>query len=170
MIVEFNGMKPVIAPNVFIAPNAAIIGDVTIGEGTSIWFGAVLRGDMGKIVIGSRCHIQDNAVVHGETTVEDDVVITHCSILHVCRVCRGTFIGMNATILDRSVIGENALIAAGAVVPEGSKIPDWSLVAGCPATVKKKLSGRSLEWLALARKTYNEATQKYIEQKIGLQL
>jgi carbonic anhydrase/acetyltransferase-like protein (isoleucine patch superfamily) len=168
MIIEFDEIKPVIAPNVFIAPNAAIIGDVTIGEGTSIWFGVVLRGDMGKIVIGSRCHIQDNVVIHGETLVEDEVTVTHGAILHVCKVCRGAFIGMNATVLDHAVIGENALIAAGSVVPEKAIIPPWRLAAGCPAAVKKELSGRSLEWVSIAQKTYNELTEKYIKQKIGL--
>jgi len=134
MIVEFDGITPRIGRDVFIAPTAVVVGDVEIGDGTSIWFGAVLRGDFGKIVIGPGCSIQDNVVVHvyGEysTVLGENVTIGHGCTLEGCRIGAGTVVGTNAVILPRTRIGEQVMIAAGSVVPEDADIPPRVLVAG----------------------------------------
>ena len=120
MIIELNGKRPTIAASAYIAPTAVIIGDVTIGEDASVWFGAVIRGDEGKIVIGARTSVQDNVVIHvnsrRDTIVEEDVTIGHGVVMEVCTRGAGSLIGMNATVLSESVIGKGVLVAAGAVV------------------------------------------------------
>ncbi|MBM2809444.1 MAG: isoleucine patch superfamily enzyme, carbonic anhydrase/acetyltransferase [Chloroflexi bacterium] len=171
MIVEWNGKRPRIGENVFIAPNAALIGDVTIGAGSSVWFGAVLRGDFGAIVVGSGANVQDNVVVHTSDThptiVGDNATIGHGAVLEACTVERGALVGMNAVVLEGAIVGEQAMIAAGAVVGEGMQIPPRHLAAGVPATVKKELSGRSLEWTSKAAPDYQGLARTYIEQGLG---
>ncbi len=171
MIMELSGKKPQIAPGAFIAPTAAIIGDVVIEEGASIWFGAVLRGDFGKIFVGKGTSIQDNVVVHtmaeGETVIGDKVTIAHGSVLHNCTVRNGAIIGLNAVLLDFCVVGEQAMIAAGSVVPDNMEIPPRHLAAGTPAKVKKKIEGTSLMWVELSAEYYREMANNYLEQGIG---
>src|ERR1700722_3890721 len=121
----------------FLRPeNCTIVGDVKIGTDSSIWFGAVIRGDVAPVVIGKRVNVQDNAVVHCDTGVaniiEDDVVIGHGAIVHGKQVGQGSLIGMGATLLSRTVIGKNCLIAAGAVVPPDLVVPDGMAVMGVP--------------------------------------
>src|SRR6202011_2080225 len=112
-----NGKTPKVHPSAFVAQTAVLIGDVEVGEKSSIWFGTVIRGDNGPIRIGARSNVQDNAVIHvseGSTTViEDDVTIGHCAVLEDCRIGRGSLIGSNAVILNDAVIGEQSLVAAG---------------------------------------------------------
>src|SRR5579863_5525436 len=124
-ILTYNGKTPKIGKGVFIAPTAAIIGDVELGDGVSVWFGAVLRGDEAKISIGAHTSVQDNSVIHvyegHDTVIEDHVTIGHGAILEACHVRKGALIGMNAVVLDRAIVGEQALIAAGAVVLEGQE-------------------------------------------------
>src|SRR5579864_4045327 len=118
-IVTFNGKTPKIGKGAFVAPTAALIGDVEIGEGASVWFGAVLRADEAAIRIGANTSVQDNVVIHvykgHDTIIEENVTIGHGAILEACRVGRGALIGMNAVVLNRSSVGEDALVAAGAV-------------------------------------------------------
>jgi gamma-carbonic anhydrase len=161
---EFNGRYPKIDKGVFIAPTAVIIGDVTIGEGSSIWFGAVLRGDFGPIHIGKSTSIQDNCVVHVTnkgTRIGDNNTVGHGAIIHNCTVGNRNVIGMNAVVLDDAVIEDECVIAAGSVVSAGTRIPSRNLAAGIPAKIKKELSGDSLWWVQESSKEYSELIKKY---------
>ncbi|NLI16623.1 MAG: gamma carbonic anhydrase family protein [candidate division Zixibacteria bacterium] len=144
MIISFKGKSPVIAPDSFIADTATLIGDVILGEETSIWFGAVLRGDINQIKIGRFTNIQDNCVVHvsGDvpTVVGEYVTVGHGAIIHGGTIGDNCLIGMGSIILDKSVIGDGCLIAAGALVKEKQIIPPGSLVVGNPGIVKRQLS------------------------------
>jgi carbonic anhydrase/acetyltransferase-like protein (isoleucine patch superfamily) len=138
MIAQYLSKKPKIPSSVFIAKGAWIIGDVELGEECSIWFNAVIRGDVNYIRIGRRTNIQDGAIIHVTyekypTVIGDDVTIGHGAILHACTIKDRVLIGMGAKILDRAVIGSYALIAAGAVVTEGYEVPERTLMAGVPA-------------------------------------
>lgn len=170
-IIEYNGKKPRVGHNVMLAPNAVLIGDVTVEDGASIWFGAVLRGDFGKIVVGRGSCIQDNAVVHVmpdcETVVEENVTVAHGVVLHGCRIKRGATIGMGSVVQDFCEIGEQAMVAAGSVIPTNMVVPDRHLAAGVPAKVKKKIDGPSLMWVAASSPMYNELAQSYLRQGIG---
>jgi len=143
MIYAFEGKAPTIHETAYVAPSATIIGDVTLGPDVNIWPGAVLRGDVGRIVIGARSNIQDGCVVHvdtgGETVLAEDVTVGHMALLHSCTVGPACLIGMSSTVLSRSVVGEGTIIAGGAVVLEGQEIPAFSLAAGVPAKVKREL-------------------------------
>ncbi len=168
MHLEWQGKVPVVADNAFVAPNAVLIGDVTVEPGASIWFGAVLRGDFGSIVVRRGANVQDNVVVHVDadhpTVVGENATIGHGAVLEACVVERGAVVGMNAVVMNGVVVGEEAMVAAGAVVPEGMQIPPRHLAAGVPATVKKELSGRSLEWVGMAAKDYQELAKTYMKQ------
>ncbi|HET9341757.1 MAG TPA: gamma carbonic anhydrase family protein [Candidatus Eremiobacteraceae bacterium] len=170
-IVTFNGKTPVVGKGAFIAPTAALIGDVEIGEGASVWFGAVLRGDEAAIRIGAHTSVQDNVVIHvykgHDTVIEDRVTIGHGAILEACLVESGALIGMNAVILNRSKVGANAVVAAGSVVLEDQEVPEATLVAGSPAKVKKKLEGSAKTWSEVSSNAYVRLTREYREQGIG---
>ena len=165
-LIAFKGKTPRIGRGVFLAPNATLIGDVVIGDGASVWFGAVLRGDEAGIRIGSRTSVQDNVVIHvyegHDTIVEDDVTIGHGAILEACRIGRGALIGMNAVVLNRAQVGERALIAAGTVVLEDQAIPADVLAAGAPAKVKKQLEGSSRTWSQVSTDAYVRLTAEYL--------
>ena len=143
MIYSFEGKAPTIHPSAFIAEDATIIGDVTIGEDANIWPGVVIRGDVGAIRLGARVNVQDGSVLHvdtnGETLLDDDVTVGHLAMVHGCHVGPGCLIGMSATVLSRSRVGKGSIVAGGAVVLEGQEIPPFSLAAGVPATVKRLL-------------------------------
>ncbi|HEX9880011.1 MAG TPA: gamma carbonic anhydrase family protein [Candidatus Binatia bacterium] len=167
MIIEYNGHRPKISSKAFIAPTAVLIGDVTVEEDCSIWFGAVLRSDENQypIVVKARTSIQDNCVVHsGEapTIFEEDVTVGHGAILEGAVVRRGAIIGMNVTVLENTDIGEEALIAAGSVVVPHTKIPPRVLAAGSPAKVKKEISGEALNWIKMGSSTYVRLCRQYL--------
>ncbi|HEX8670908.1 MAG TPA: gamma carbonic anhydrase family protein [Longimicrobium sp.] len=169
-ILSFAGISPRIHPTAFVAPTATVIGNVTIGEEASIWFGAVIRGDEPEheIRVGARTSIQDNCVVHvsrqGATLIGADVTVGHGAVLESCTVGDGALIGMNAVVLQRAVVGDAALIAAGAVVGSGAEIPARHLAAGAPAAVKKELEGESLRWVTTSAAHYVELSRQYMEQ------
>ncbi|MEO5535990.1 MAG: gamma carbonic anhydrase family protein [Pseudolysinimonas sp.] len=144
VILPFDGHHPEISSEAWVAPNASVIGKVRIDADASVWFGAVLRGDIDEIVLGARSNLQDNAVIHTEsgspTIIGSDVSIGHGAIVHGCVVEDGCLIGMNATVLNGAVIGAQSLVAAGAVVLEGTIVPPRSLVAGVPGKVRRQLS------------------------------
>lgn len=171
MIIEYRGKRPKIHPSAFIAPNAVLIGDVAVGPQSSIWFGAVLRGDNGPIRVGARTSIQDNAVVHvsegGETLLGDDVTVGHCAVMEDCRIEARALIGSNATLLNGSTIGEGALIAAGSVVGQGVAIPPRVVAAGAPATVKKAIEGQAASWIEISSDEYVKLSRLYLAQSIG---
>jgi carbonic anhydrase/acetyltransferase-like protein (isoleucine patch superfamily) len=140
LIVPFGGHTPRIARDVFIAPNATIVGDVEIAEGASVWFGAVLRGDIGPIRVGPRTNVQDLACLHltegvSETIVGAEVTIGHGAILHGCVIGDRCLVGMGSIVLDNAMVGESSVIAAGSVVTARSVIPPRSLVRGAPARI-----------------------------------
>ena len=138
MIRSLDGKTPRIHPSVFVSESAYIVGDVTIGENSNIWPGAVLRGDYGKIVIGRNCSIQDNCVLHTDDllTLGDAVLMTHGAVIHGGKVGNNVLIGINAALLEDSQVGNYCLIGAGAVVRAGMVIPDRSLVVGVPGRVR----------------------------------
>ncbi len=144
MIYDFKNHVPKIASGCFVAPSAHIIGNTAISEGSSVWFGAVIRADLNAVKIGKNVSVQDNCVIHTDrnTPVEiaDDVVIGHNAIVHSAKVGSNCIIGMGAILLSGSKIGSNCIIAAGAVVSEGSEIPDNSIAAGVPARVIKPVT------------------------------
>jgi carbonic anhydrase/acetyltransferase-like protein (isoleucine patch superfamily) len=166
MLIELNGVRPVIAEGVYIAPTAVLIGDVHVGSGASIWFGAVLRGDSGRIVIGERVSVQDNVVIHvnehEDTVVEDDVLIGHAAVLEGCRIGRESLIGMHATVLSGARVGERSLVAAGSLVREGVQIPAGVLAAGVPAEIKGELPPRVQERMRYGPRHYVEMAQRYL--------
>jgi carbonic anhydrase/acetyltransferase-like protein (isoleucine patch superfamily) len=169
MIIEYRGKRPRIHPSAFIAPTAVLIGDVEVGESSSIWFGAVLRGDNGPIRVGARTSIQDNAVIHVTTGtyIGDDVTIGHCAVMEDCKIEQHALIGSNATLLNGSTIGEGALIAAGSVVTERAAIPARVVAAGAPATVKKPLEGNAAGWVKIAAEEYVHLSRSYLAASIG---
>lgn len=170
MIIEYLGKRPKIHPSAFVAPTAVLIGDVEVGPESSIWFGAVLRGDNGPIRVGARTSIQDNAVVHvsegGETLLADNVTVGHCAVMEDCRIGAHALIGSNATLLNGSTIGEGALIAAGSVVGQRVTIPRV-VAAGAPATVKKALEGEAASWIEVSADEYVKLSRSYLAQVIG---
>jgi len=172
MLIEYKGVQPQKADNVYIAPTAAVIGDVVLGEGVSVWFSAVIRGDSGPIRIGSGVSVQDGVVIHvnkrHDTVVEDNVTIGHAAVLEGCHIGRGTLIGMNATVLDGAVVGENCIIAAGSVVREGANIPDGMLVAGVPAKIKRAIPAALLERIRTAPEEYRRYAKAYMETAVIL--
>jgi len=165
VIGNFKDKKPQVHESCFVAPSADVIGDVTIGENSSIWHGAVLRGDVNKIVVGSNTNIQDGSIVHvaydNPTIIGNNVTIGHGAIVHGCTVKDGAFIGMGAIILDRAVIGEGALVGAGALVTEGKEIPPHSLAVGMPAKVVKHLSQEHIEMLKESAIKYANLAKVY---------
>jgi carbonic anhydrase/acetyltransferase-like protein (isoleucine patch superfamily) len=173
VIISHGGRTPRIHPTAFVAPTAVLIGNVEIGEETSIWFGAVLRGDHPEhgIQVGARSSIQDNCVLHvsarGPTIVGDDVTVGHGAVFESCEIRRNALIGMNAVILHDAVIGEESLVAALSVVPEGMKVPARTLVAGAPAQVRKELTGESARWVRESADHYVELSRRYLEEGVG---
>ena len=171
MFIEYRGRAPKVHPSAFIAPTAVLIGDVEVGAESSIWFGAVLRGDNGPIRVGARTSIQDNAVLHvsehGTTVVEDDVTVGHCAVMEDCRIMRHALIGSNAVVLGGAVVGEGSLVAAGSVVGERMQIPPGVLAAGSPAAVKKPIAGEAATWIEISADEYVKLSRSYREQGIG---
>lgn len=141
MICSLRGKKPTISEDCFIAENSTVVGDVAIGRNSSVWFGAVIRGDEEKITIGEGSNVQDNAVLHCEIgypiTIGNNVTIGHGAMVHSASVGDGVLIGMGAIVLSGAEIGESALIGAGAVVTENMVIPAGAVVVGIPAKVIK---------------------------------
>lgn len=144
------GKTPVFGQNCFLAENAVVIGDTVMGDHCSVWFGAVIRGDVNSIRIGNNVNIQDNAVIHGTfeksaTNIGNNVSIAHGAIVHGCTVHDNVLIGMNAVVLDNSVIHSNSIIAAGAVVTKGTIVESGFVYAGSPAKKLKEVSIELIE-------------------------
>jgi carbonic anhydrase/acetyltransferase-like protein (isoleucine patch superfamily) len=157
---------PRVAADVWIAPGAYVIGDVEIGEKSSIWFGTIVRGDVFHIRIGARTNIQDNSVIHvttgrHPTVIGDDVTVGHRVILHGCTVEDGALIGMGATVMDRAVVGRGALVAAGALVTEGTTIPAGMVAMGAPARPVRPVSDKEREYLLYAARHYTDIAAHY---------
>jgi carbonic anhydrase/acetyltransferase-like protein (isoleucine patch superfamily) len=172
MLIEYRGKKPQVHPSAFVAPTAVLIGDVEVGAESSIWFGAVLRGDNGPIRVGARTSIQDNSVLHvsehGTTIVGDDVTVGHCAVMEDCLIEPHALIGSNATLLNGCVVGEGSLIAAGSVVGENERIPAHVMAAGAPAKVKKAIEGAAAGWIEVAAGEYVALSRSYLSERIGI--
>jgi carbonic anhydrase/acetyltransferase-like protein (isoleucine patch superfamily) len=173
MIVEFDGYIPRVAPTAFVAPTAVLIGNVTVGEEASIWYGAVLRADHGEqgIVIGPRSNVQDNCVLHVSTDrgtiVGSDVTIGHGALLEGCEIADGAVIGMNAVVLEAARVGARSMVAAGSTVLVGTRIPDDTMAAGLPAVVKKATTGSTRWWIEHSAGHYVEQSRRYREEDLG---
>lgn len=165
-VFSFEGKSPVLGDGAWVAPNAQVMGDVELGEGANIWYGAVLRGDVHQIRIGARTNIQDLSVVHITsnefgTYIGDDVTVGHRAILHGCTVERGSLIGLGAIILDGAHIGEFSLIGAGALISPGKKIPPRSVVLGSPGRIVRQVSDEEVEGFLLSAKHYVELAERH---------
>ena len=149
MRIPYQQIVPEIHPSVYIAQGAMIIGDVTIGEESNVWFNAVLRGDLDQIRVGARTNIQDGTIVHLDKgfpcIIGDDVTVGHGCIVHGCTVGDGAMLGMGAIVLTGAKIGERAIVGAGALVREGQEIPPETVAVGIPAKVRRDVSAEDLE-------------------------
>jgi carbonic anhydrase/acetyltransferase-like protein (isoleucine patch superfamily) len=159
-VFPYLGRLPLIDPEAFVAPTASVVGDVVIGAGSSVWWGAVIRGDVMPIRVGARTSIQDNCVLHAtggwwDTTVGDDCTIGHSVILHGCTVGSGVLVGMGSVVLDEAHIGDGAMIGAGSLVTARAKIPPGVLAHGRPCKVVRELTDEE-------RAKVLEASQLYV--------
>lgn len=165
MIHHYQNVKPTIHSSAFVAKDAVIIGDVTIGEESSIWFKTVIRGDVAPTKIGNRVSIQDLSMLHQSPNrtllVEDDVTVGHQVTLHSAVIRKNALIGMGSIILDGAEIGESAFIGAGSLVPPGKKIPPHTLAMGRPAKVVRELNEDDYKEMERVRKSYVEKGQYY---------
>ena len=168
MIRSFRGAVPKIAPSCYIDPSAQVIGDVTIGERSSVWPNDTLRGDVAPIRIGEGSNVQDNSVFHADDgfplTLGDRVTIGHSVVLHGCTLHNDVLIGIGAIVLNGAVIGQGSVIAAGALVPEGMQIPPFSLAMGVPAKVRREVTPEERERFRLNAEHYDELRQQYREE------
>lgn len=169
MIVRgYERKQPKIGERVFIADTAAVIGDVDLGDDCSIWYSAVVRGDVNSIRIGARTNIQDNCTLHvtvrtHPVSIAEEVTIGHGVVAHGCTIERRALIGMGSRVLDGAVIGELALVGAGALVPEGMRVPARTLVVGVPARVKRPLTDEEIAKLEQSWKNYVGYKNEYLK-------
>ncbi len=165
-LLPHKGKRPTIGKNVFIAEGAMVIGDVTIGDYSSVWFNAVIRGDVGKVTIGKCSNVQDNCCIHtdtgDETIIGDYVLLGHGAVVHSGRIGDKTLIAMNATVLNFAEIGEGSIVGAGAVVAEGKKFPPNSVIMGVPGKVVKELPPEDAEIRRKNAEHYAELAQEYL--------
>lgn len=151
---------PEAAESAFVAPGAYVVGEVYLGERSSVWYGAVLRGDTERILVGARTNIQDGCVLHADpgypAVVGEDCVIGHQAVVHGCEVGVGCLVGMGATVLNGAKIGEGSIVAAGALVPEGKEFPARSLIVGVPARRVREVTGEQTQDIARGVQTYIE--------------
>jgi carbonic anhydrase/acetyltransferase-like protein (isoleucine patch superfamily) len=164
-IMELKGKIPKTSETAFVADSADIIGNVEIGDFSSVWFNAVIRGDENRIKIGKRTSIQDNAVIHVDThdgvEIGDNVTVGHGAVLHGCKIEDNVLIGMNATVLNGAEIGKNSIVGANALVSQGKKFPENSLIIGVPAAVKRETNEAEIEGIGKNAAEYVELVKEY---------
>jgi carbonic anhydrase/acetyltransferase-like protein (isoleucine patch superfamily) len=160
MIRAVNDLEPEIAECAYVDEAAVVIGDVVVESDASVWPNTTLRGDSGRIVVGERANVQDNAVLHEDAMLEPKTTVGHGAIVHASTVAEGALVGMNAVVLDDARVGEEAVVAAGSVVTEGTDVPPATLVAGAPATPKTDLEDPDT---ALAAEHYAALADQYAE-------
>jgi carbonic anhydrase/acetyltransferase-like protein (isoleucine patch superfamily) len=157
-IYSLDGVRPEIADNAYVAPSAQVIGNVKMADHSSVWFGAVIRGDNDLIEIGARTNIQDNSVLHTDPgiplTIGDGVIVGHRVMLHGCKIGENTLIGIGATILNGAKIGKNCIIGAHSLITEGKVIPDGSMVVGSPGRIIKSLTEQHFQMLRINSEVY----------------
>ncbi len=169
MIKKFRGKSPIIPDSCYISESVDLIGDVTLGENVSLWFGTVVRGDMHHITIGNRSNIQDNSVIHvttdiSPTRIGDEVTVGHNAIIHGATIEDRCLIGMGSIIMDDVVVGEGSIVGAGAVVPPNMIIPPRSLVVGLPAKIVRQTTDEELEMIIERAQHYIDFSQEYKNQ------
>ncbi len=174
VIRSYQGRWPVIAEGCYLDPSAQVIGDVTLGERSSVWMNAVLRGDVHSIRIGKGSNVQDCAVLHGQrnlyaVTIGEMVTIGHNATVHGCTVEDAVLIGIGARVLNNCRIGEGSIIAAGAVVPEGTTVPPRTLWAGVPARMRRALDDKDRELILHYARNYLDYTAIYREEEKAAQ-
>jgi carbonic anhydrase/acetyltransferase-like protein (isoleucine patch superfamily) len=172
MIRSYQGRLPLIPASCYIDPSAQIIGDVTLGERSSVWMNAVLRGDVHSIRVGANSNVQDCAVLHGQRNlypviVGDWVTIGHNATVHGCVLEDAVLIGIGAVVLNNCRIGEGSLIAAGAVVPEGTQVPPRTLWAGVPARLRRELSEADHAMILQHAQNYLDYVEIYLKEPAG---
>jgi carbonic anhydrase/acetyltransferase-like protein (isoleucine patch superfamily) len=166
MIYIIENKKPIISASVFIAPDANIIGEVTIDEGSSVWFHCTLRGDGFPVQIGKNTNIQDNSVIHVTTSkyptiIGDNVTIGHNVVIHGATLKNYSFVGISATVLDNVIINPYGFVAAGALVPPGFEVPENTLVAGVPAKIIRELKPEERQRIEDVAKDYSNRAQTF---------
>jgi carbonic anhydrase/acetyltransferase-like protein (isoleucine patch superfamily) len=172
-VLPFKGVWPTIGADVFIAPNAFVVGQVTIEDGANLWFNVVVRGDDHWVRIGKRTNVQDGAIIHvfkdaHPTDIGADVTIGHGAILHGCTIEDGAMVGIGAIVLDGSLVESEAMVAAGAVVSPGKRIKRRELWAGCPAKLVREVKPEELEFMRVNAPNYCELGQEYLAVRRSL--
>ena len=178
MIRTFQGIKPTVPTSCFIETTAVVIGDVVMGEECSVWFNAVIRGDVYYIRIGERTNVQDLCMLHvthdtHPLIIGNDVTIGHNVVLHGCAIQDRVLVGMGAIIMDGAVIGEDSVVGAGALVVEGTIVPPKSLILGAPAKVKRSVTDKELAWIKASAGNYVRYARQYMgdsAKKTGFEL
>lgn len=165
----YRGKSPRLHESAFVAEGAVVVGDVEIGERSSIWFGAVVRGDVHHIRIGSRTNVQDLAVIHvtsetHSTAVGDDVTVGHGATLHGCTVKDRCLVGIGSIVMDGAVVGPDAMVAAGALVPPGMVVPPGMLAVGSPAKVRRALTPEEISGMRAQAEGYAARAERYREE------
>lgn len=167
LLLPFGDARPEVAQSAFVAPGAFVIGAVALGEESSVWYGAVLRGDAEEVRIGARTNIQDGCVLHADpgypAVVGEGCVVGHGAILHGCEVGAGSLVGMGATILNGAKIGEGSIVAAGALVPEGKEFPARSLIIGSPARRVREVTTEQAQDIVRGVRAYVERAREHRE-------
>ncbi|MEU9667564.1 gamma carbonic anhydrase family protein [Streptomyces bobili] len=167
LIVGIGGREPKVDEEAFVAPTASVIGDVTLAAGASVWYGAVLRGDVERISVGAQSNIQDNCTLHADPgfplTVGERVSVGHNAVVHGASVGDDCLIGMGATVLNGAVIGAGSLVAAQALVPQGMEVPPGSLVAGVPAKIRRELTEEERQGVTLNGTLYADLAKAHGE-------
>lgn len=158
MIIKYDGIEPKIHDNCFLAHSSDLIGKIVLGDKSSVWYGAVIRGDIETITIGARTNVQDNVTIHvakgHPTLIGDDVTIGHNAVVHGCTIGSRVLIGMGAIILDGAIIEDDVIIGAGALIPPGKRISSKSLVVGSPGKVVRQLNEEALQGLLTSAESY----------------
>jgi len=165
MLYALDEKQPQLFGRNWVADNAAVIGNVLLREGASVWFGCTVRGDNEPITVGEGSNVQDGSVLHTDVgvplTIGRDVTIGHQVMLHGCTIGDNTLIGIQSVILNRAKIGKNSIVGAGSLVPEGKSYPDGVLLMGSPAVVKRELTPQEIAFIGLSAKHYVQNAQRY---------
>lgn len=173
MILEFDGVTPTLGKDVFITPDATVLGRCTLGDEVNVWHGAVLRGDEGTITVGARTNIQDLSVVHVtsemfDTRIGSDVTVGHRAILHGCTIGNHVLVGMGAIVLDGADVGDFCLIGAGALVPPGMKVPPGHVVLGTPGKIVRELREQERQMILASAPHYVELAARHRKTTRGV--
>ena len=165
-VAAYEGRSPRIAASAFLAEGSVVVGDVEIGESSSLWFGTIVRGDVNHVRIGARTNVQDMSVVHvtsrtNPTVIGDDVTVGHRAVLHGCTIRDRCLVGIGAIVMDGAVVGPEAMVGAGALVPPGMVVPPGTLVLGSPAKVKRQLTPEEIAYFRTSAANYAGYAVRY---------